>query len=301
VRNPRLSTTGLALARLGTILTALILAFVLVYGVSVRTVTGRELADLSLRGAIAARPLFSGTVQTVLNVVSIASLLGAVAVVAVIALLRLARLEGLVAIGIIVAANASTWLLKEVLLPRPDLGLDEATPATLNSLPSGHSTAVFSAVAALAFVVPSRARPSVVLVGAGIASVNGLATMLAGWHRAGDSMAAFLVVGFWTTVAAGVVVVLGDRRGPPPAPASAGWPRVMLWPAVFAVVAVILGGTVAVGLDAAPVLRTSTAGSGVALLAAAVLVSGTASGAAVGILGSLLLMDAAPGMRAGRR
>ena len=186
-------------------------------------------------------------------------------------------------------ANATTWLLKEVLLPRPDLGLDEVAPATLNSLPSGHSTAVFSAAAALAFVTPTRAQPPVVLAGAGAATATGLATMIAGWHRAGDSMAAFLVVGFWTSVAASAVVVLRRSRALSSSPVT---PAMLRWPAAYAVAALVLAGILALALDAAPLVSDSTPGSLLALLAAVLLVSGAASGAAVGILGSLHLMDA---------
>jgi membrane-associated phospholipid phosphatase len=261
-----------------------------VYGLTVQTLPGRRLGDLSLRGAVLTDTIMAGTVDAVLDVVSAASLLGAMAVVATVALVRLARPRGLAAVGIMVTANATTWLLKDVVLSRPDFGLDEITPATLNSLPSGHSTAVFSAVAALAFVLPARVRPPVMLVGAGAATLTGLATMVAGWHRAGDSVAAFMVVGFWTTVAAVVVVVLGARPGYHPSSVGA---TVLRWPAVFAVGAVVLGSALALALDAAPLLRDSIAGTGVAMLAAILLVSGAASGAAVGILGSLFLMDSA--------
>jgi len=83
------------------------------------------------------------------------------------------------------------------LLTRPDLGLREITPATHNSLPSGHTTAVSSVVVALLVVTPARGRPLVAVTGGAAAVVTALATMSAGWHRAGDSIAAFRVVGAW--------------------------------------------------------------------------------------------------------
>ncbi len=277
--------TGLVLVAL-----AYVLGFAGVYELTVRTLSGRRFADLALRGALRAGSIAAGTVDAVLDVVSVAFLLGAMAIVATVALVRLARLQGLAAIGLMVTANATTWLLKEVLLQRPDIGLDEIAPSTHNSLPSGHSTAVFSAVVALAFVTPARGQPPVVLAGAGAATVTGLATMVAGWHRAGDSVAAFLVVGFWTTVAAGVVVVLRGSRESAPPPVS---PHVLRWPAVLAVGALLLAGTIVLVLGAAQPVRDSTVGSLIALLAAVLAVSAAAGGAAVGILGSLLLRDSA--------
>jgi membrane-associated phospholipid phosphatase len=293
VRNPRLSTTGLALARLGTILTALILAFVLVYGVSVRTVTGRELADLSLRGAIAARPLFSGTVQTVLNVVSIASLLGAVAVVAVIALLRLARLEGLVAIAVLVGSNVSTWLLKHVLLDRPDLGLDEVAPATLNSLPSGHTTAAFSTAAAVVFVAQRQWRDVIATAGAGFGALVGVATMLAGWHRAADAVTAFLVVGAWTTAAAIVVVRARPDDARDRGTATATSP--LLARRLVQVALGLLSTAAVLGLIlviASPD-QDSAPGAAVAFLAGGLLIGGSAAAVTVVSLRALDLMEAA--------
>lgn len=192
----------------------------LVYVLTVRTVSGRRFGDASLRGALTTGPWVDGTVNSVLDVVSLASLLGAVAMVAVVALLRLARLRGLLAVGLLVGSNLTTLVLKEYLLSRPDLGLSEVAPATLNSLPSRHSTAAFSAVAALLFVLPGRWRLVVVPLGTAFAAVTGVATLSAGWHRAGDSVAAFLVVGCWTAVAATVVVARQETPAGPASPTS---------------------------------------------------------------------------------
>ena len=169
--------------------------FLLVYYVTVRTIQGRLFGDASLRGALLTRSALADGSDTVLNVVSVASLLGAVALVATVALIRLERVRGLAAIGLLVGANVSTFVLKRYLLERPDLGIREVSPATLNSLPSGHATAVISASAALLFVVPTRWRYPTALAGLVVGTVTALATMSAGWHRAGDSMAAFLMVG----------------------------------------------------------------------------------------------------------
>src|SRR5690606_6770023 len=95
---------------------------------------------------------------------------------------------------------------------RPDLGLDEVGPATLNSLPSGHTTAAFSAVAALLLVLPAAWRASVALLGGGFATVTALATMFAGWHRTADAMASFLVVGVCMMVGISAVVAYADPR-----------------------------------------------------------------------------------------
>ncbi|WP_432476574.1 phosphatase PAP2 family protein [Nocardioides sp. GXQ0305] len=202
---------------------------------------------------------------------------------AAVALVRLERLVGLAAVGLAVAANATTWLLKAT-LPRPDLGVEEITPATLNSMPSGHSTAVFSAVAALLFVLPRRWRRPAALTGGAASVLVALATMSAGWHRAGDSMAGFFVVGFWSAFSAGVVVALE----PPDRMVAVSATRVelqeMRWPAVAALAAGIVGLTFALSLDAMPSLQTTAAGAGAALVAAALLLGGAVVATLLGIL-----------------
>lgn len=290
VRNVAHPYARAPLAQVALIFAGYVVAFGLVYVFSVQTATGRRLADAALRGAISVRPLLSGTVQTILDVVSVASLLGAVAVVAVIALIRLARLEGLMAIGILVGSNLSTWLLKNVLLARPDLGLREIAPATLNSLPSGHTTAVFSSVAALIFVAPRRWRDVTATVGVGYATLTGLATMLAGWHRAADSVAAFLVVGAWTCVAAATIRIVAPH--PPPGADDLRRPLSVKWLALSALACVSLGTALGVGLVLASLAPGNLVGSLTAFLAGGLLVAGTASGVTAGVLTVLDVVDA---------
>jgi len=172
-----------------------LLGFVLVYVLTVRTTPRRQFGDASLRGALITNSGVVDAVDAILGVVSVATLLGGVAAIALIALVRQRRISGLTAVGLLIAANASTWLLKIHLLTRPDLGLREITPATHNSLPSGHTTAVFSVVVALLVVIPARGRRLVAIIGVAAAAVTALASMSAGWHRAGDSIAAFVSSG----------------------------------------------------------------------------------------------------------
>ena len=261
-------------------------ALLLVYYVSVRTVRGRLVSDASLRGAISSGQSVQDTVDAILDIVSVGSLLGAVAVVAVIALLQLDRVRGLASIAVLVTANVLTWLLKEHLITRPDLGLDEVAPATLNSLPSGHTTAAFSAVAALLIVLPAAVRVPLALLGGSFATVTALATMFAGWHRAADAMAAFLVVGVCTMASIAVVVVLDSPRPRASARVGLGW-----WVAL-SVGALILGGTLSLGLSALGSIRDTLLGSLLAFLSAGLLIVGTLLGVLVGMLGVLEVTEA---------
>jgi membrane-associated phospholipid phosphatase len=265
--------------------TAIALTLATVYFVAVRTVPGRLVSDASLRGAISSRATVQDSVDAVLNVVSVGSLLGAVAVVAVIALLRLERARGLAAISVLCTANVATWLLKEHLLTRPDVGLDEIAPTTLNSLPSGHATAAFSAVAALLIVLPARWRKPTALLGSGYATVTALATMFAGWHRAVDSIAAFLVVGICTLIASTVLLVVGASRPEVAAAVSYRW-----WIAA-AVGALVLGGVLALGLSALSPVPTTVVGSLLAFLSSGLLILGTTLGVLVGMLRALEITE----------
>ena len=225
--------------------------------------------------------------------VSVGSLLGAVAVVAVIALLRLDRVRGLASIGVLVASNVSTWLLKDHLLARPDLGLDEVAPATLNSLPSGHTTAAFSAVAALLIVLPVAARVPAAVLGGSLATVTALATMFAGWHRTADAMAAFLVVGICTMIAIALVVVLEGHR-PQARPA-----RDLRWWVALSVGTLTLGSVLAMGLSALAPIRDTLPGSLLAFSSAGLLIVGTVLGVLAGLVRVLEATET--GSRPGRR
>jgi membrane-associated phospholipid phosphatase len=259
---------------------AYLLALAAVYVTTVLTVPGRRISDASLRGALSTRSALSGGVHRVLDVVSVGSLAVAVAVIVVIALLRLAGRAGVVAVGLLAAANVSTWLLKNYLLPRPDLGLHEAAPETLNSLPSGHATAAFSAAAALVLVVPVALRRSAAVVGAVVGALVAVATMSAGWHRAGDALAAFCVVGFWTAVACWVLL---GRRDASVVEQAGPWrpPRRTLGVAVVG-----LAAGVAIAVLLATLTRQSTGApvTWTALLAGVLVVLGGAAAAMLGIL-----------------
>ena len=278
------SLAGIALVGLG-----FALGFVLVYYVTVRTVQGRLFGDASLRGALLTRSALADGADTVLNVVSVASLLGAVALVALVALLRLERVQGMAAVGLLVGANVSTLVLKGYLLQRPDLGIREVSPATLNSLPSGHTTAVFSAVAALVFVVPSRWRYPVSLTGLVVGTVTALATMSAGWHRAGDSMAAFLLVGVWTAIA-GAAVLIADADGAGDR-ARLEWPESTRWLAVVSAASLGLGVALGIALNAVGPIRDATLGTWVAFGVGGLLITGTGIAVLGGMLHVLDLRD----------
>lgn len=278
------------LVRVGLVGLVFVAGFVLVYSVTVRTAQGRLFGDATLRGAMLTRSAMADGAGAILNVVSVASLVGATALVTMIALVRLERSRGLAAVGILVGANVSTLVLKGYLLERPHFGIIEVSPATLNSLPSGHVTAVFSAIVALVFVVPTRWRYPVSVAGLVVATVTALATMSAGWHRAGDSMAAFFLVGLWTSIAASVVVVLADAPG-------ASDRAKFEWPESARLLAVVTAGTVALGLVLGTALiavgqvRDTTFGSWIAFLVGVLLITGTGIGVLLGILHVLDLMD----------
>ncbi len=270
-----------------------LLGFVLVYVLTVRTTPGRQFGDASLRGALITNSGFVDAVDAVLAVVSAASLLGGVAAIALIALVRQRRTPGLTAVGLLVAANASTWLLKTQLLTRPDLGLREITSATHNSLPSGHTTAVFSVVVALLVVIPARGRPFVAITGGAAAVVTALATMSAGWHRAGDSIAAFLIVGAWAGIAALVTVLTTDSTtypARPPTPRAGGGSR-RRWLIAMTAGSAGVGFCLAFGLVLIPPLRISTAGTVAAFAAGGVLIVAAAVAVLMAELGVLRRID----------
>lgn len=259
------------------------LAFWAVYHLTVRTSAGRLVADASLRGAVLGRTRTEGLVDNALGVVTVASLLAALVLVVLVALVRLRRWLGLMAAALLIMANLSAQLLKEVVLERPDLGLSEFAPATLNSLPSGHSTAAFSVGVALLLVVPPRLRGAVALAAGAYSCVVAVATMFAGWHRASDSVASFLLVGFWAGAALLGVLLLDAAESPrePPSEGTRRRRRSLVTAATLAlgVAAGLIG--VLVVVDA---LRVSTLGQVTAFSAGVLSVLGTVAIVLVALL-----------------
>ena len=182
--------------------------------VAVHTTNGRLLDGSSLRGARNSRTGLTGRLEQLLDLVSVASLVAATVVVAMIALIRLRRTLALAGVAVILGSTVTSQVLKRLVFERPDFGFYETTPATLNSLPSGHSTIAFAVVVALVMVAPTRVRAQVAVLGVVVATVLALATLSAGWHRPSDSVAAFLVVGTWAFGCGAWLVARDTGRGP---------------------------------------------------------------------------------------
>ncbi|MGJ9422287.1 phosphatase PAP2 family protein [Aeromicrobium sp. CF3.5] len=168
--------------------------------IAVGTTAGQQYDDAAMRTFSAGREARMALLS-VLGRVSIGLILVVMVACIMTALLR-GRLQWAVgAVVVIAGANITTQLLKNLALDRPDL----AGLGTLNSLPSGHTTVVASATAAALLVVPPVFRAPLALAGAAATTLTGASTIVAGWHRPSDIVAALAVSLAWAAVVSLVV------------------------------------------------------------------------------------------------
>jgi membrane-associated phospholipid phosphatase len=168
--------------------------------------------------------------------------------VALIALLRGRPRLALAALTILLGANVTTQLLKDLLAQsRPGYLLGGSSPLPPTSWPSGHSTAAMSLALCCVLVAPSRLRPAIAALGATFAIAVGYSVLAAGMHYPSDILGGFLVAATWTllTVAA---LRAAERRRPTSARsrgrvslrAALGPPGVVLLAAIVLVAIVIV-------------------------------------------------------------
>lgn len=207
-----MTTTGAPRTRTGWAVAAAVagaVALAVLVRVALRTTRGQRWDASAMDTVVGGRD----TRLTVLSVLGYVSIGAIVVVVASCVLVALARGSVRLAVGAVVViggANLTTQVLKHVVLERPDLGLGLGT---LNSLPSGHTTVVASSVGAALLVAPRAVRPLAVLAGGFATTLTGASTIVAGWHRPSDVLAALAVSLVWTGL---VAAVLRGSGGPDP-------------------------------------------------------------------------------------
>lgn len=101
--------------------------------------------------------------------------------------------HGVGAIALFAGANLTTQGIK-AWWDRPDLGLYQTYG---NSWPSGHTTVAAAAVFAVLLLTPARGRWAVSLVGGIFATLMAWGTVINGWHRPSDTVAAICVAAIW--------------------------------------------------------------------------------------------------------
>lgn len=171
------------------------------------TASGQELDQSAMTTVTAGRDT-QLAVLSVLGYVSIAAVAIVAAGAVALALMRGEVRLAVAAIVVIGGANLTTQLLKHVVLERAEFA---GGIIAHNSLPSGHTTVIAAALGALCLVSPTWLRPVVLTAGSFAVTLTGASTVVAGWHRPADVLAAVLVCLAWTAIAA-LVVGGGVRR-----------------------------------------------------------------------------------------
>lgn len=176
------------------------------YWAFVRTTTGQFADESAWRQAGVAAPDTQGPFLRVLDSLPVVSVFLAAAVILFVTLARRRWSAAVIALGSIAGANLTTQVLKNLVLDRPERGVDTLD---FNSLPSGHTTLAASAAAAVFLVVTPRWRPLAAAAGGTYSVLAGAATFINLWHRPADVVAAFLVVAAWTALGGLLIMRLG--------------------------------------------------------------------------------------------
>lgn len=162
----------------------------------VNSVTGQRLDDVALRGSEIGRSTLWRAAEPVLEIVNVPFVVLVLGSAAVLAVARRSWQLALQVTLLVGGANLTTQVLKRSVLERPEY-LDVGA----NSLPSGHTTVAASIAAALVLMVPRQVKPLAAILGAAYAAITGVSTMVGGWHRPADVVAAITVVLAWSGVA----------------------------------------------------------------------------------------------------
>lgn len=220
---------------------AVIVALALAYYGFVLTTTGQTVDD---RAMVAAQTYLDADVARATALRFLQHLPEASAVIAAVVLLIVAiarrRFEAVViAAGTALGATATTQVLKNWVLGRPDLGV---SAANVPSFPSGHVTVAAAAMVAIILVATPRIRPVLATLGGLFAAAAGVATYMLGWHRPADILGAYLVAGLWGLVGGWLVLLYEpewnewtDDDGAP----SSLWSAVPWIPAVVGIVTAV--------------------------------------------------------------
>lgn len=179
-------------------------AVALLYAVAVLDATGRWVDDGLMRAAMSAGAGVRAEILAALDVGAPAVLL-AVGMLVIGAWRRRRRGRAVAAATIVLGSQLLTQALKTGL---------PAVYGEGNSLPSGHVTVVAAAVVALAVLVPRSARVLRVLA-VPVVGASGLATMIVGWHRPSDVLAAVAVIVTVGGLTAAAAALPGPRAASP--------------------------------------------------------------------------------------
>jgi membrane-associated phospholipid phosphatase len=168
--------------------------------IALRTSDGQQLDERGF-GAFQQRPWSHLNLPArLLSDVSVGTAIIACVVIGAIALLRGRRSYAVAAVLLVVGANVTVQLLKHVVLERTALAV-----IAPNSFPSGHVCVVASLVLAALLVLPPALRPVLAVPGAIWITVMAVSTVIAGWHRVSDIVAALLVCLGWAALVAAVL------------------------------------------------------------------------------------------------
>ena len=181
-----------------------------VHRLFVGTELGQTVDQALLEKAEALPPVVNHLAHVLLSGFTLPLVLAACLVPPTLALLRRSPWLAAGALVLVAGANITTQVLKSYVFERPDL-LALGAP---NSLPSGHTTVAASVALALAIIAPPVLRVPTAVAGTGCSLLVGAATIVAGWHRLSDVVAALMVSAAW----AGLVfafVVMRPRRSDP--------------------------------------------------------------------------------------
>jgi membrane-associated phospholipid phosphatase len=174
----------------------------------VTTATGQRLDHLAFLGSMIGSWRVSDEALRLLDTVSITAVAVVVGGVILVALLRRRWGLSLVAAAVVVGANVTSQLLKNLVFTRDDLIDLGPYNGMVNSLPSGHTTVAASAAVGALLVVPPVLRAVTAALGVVMVTAFGFATLVGQWHRPSDTIAAVLVAAGW-----GFAGVIATRIG----------------------------------------------------------------------------------------
>lgn len=201
------------------------------------TVQGQTLDENAMESVYARRDTLEHLLSA-LGYVSIGTMAVGMTVLVGLAVVRGRFDAAIAAAGVLAVANLATQALKRYVIDRPDYGVGWHE----NSLPSGHTTAAMSMVVAALLVTPAALRFLVTFLGTAAVFLTGVSTVVAGWHRPSDIVAALAICVLCGSVAA---FALALRRTARP---SGSFGATLL----LALLATVAGGVVLLAIGVRP-------------------------------------------------